>query len=86
MLLSVIWKVCLNGLFESLFCSIVLVGTRKEKFVRLNLVLLLVYWLSSSVLFLDVKFRFHSRLILLLKLLKNQFQGLLYRVDEVRTL
>ena len=29
-LISVIWNVCLNGLFRSLFCSIVLVGTRKS--------------------------------------------------------
>ena len=28
--ISVMWKVCLNGLFKSLFCSIVLVGTRKS--------------------------------------------------------
>ena len=28
--ISVMWKVCLNGLFKSLFCSIVLVGTRKN--------------------------------------------------------
>ena len=28
--ISVIWKVCLNGLFKSLFCSIVLVGTRNS--------------------------------------------------------
>ena len=28
--ISVLWKVCLNGLFKSLFCSIVLVGTRKS--------------------------------------------------------
>ena len=27
-LISVIWNVCLNGLFRILFCSIVLVGTR----------------------------------------------------------
>ena len=28
--ISVMWKVCLIGLFRSLFCSIVLVGTRKS--------------------------------------------------------
>ena len=28
-LISVMWKVCLNGLLMSLFCSIVRVGTRK---------------------------------------------------------
>ena len=28
--ISVIWNICLNGLFRSLFCSIVLVGTRKS--------------------------------------------------------
>ena len=28
--ISVMWKVCLNGLFKSLFCSIVLVGTRNS--------------------------------------------------------
>ena len=28
--ISVMWKVCLKGLFKSLFCSIVLVGTRKS--------------------------------------------------------
>ena len=27
-LISVIWKVCLNGLLKNLFCSIVRVGTR----------------------------------------------------------
>ena len=27
---SVMWDVCLEGLFKSLFCSIVLVGTRKS--------------------------------------------------------
>ena len=27
--ISVMWKVCSNGLFKSLFCFIVLVGTRK---------------------------------------------------------
>ena len=28
--ISVIWKVCLNGLLKKLFCSIVRVGTRKS--------------------------------------------------------
>ena len=28
--ISVKWKVCLNGLLMSLFCSIVRVGTRKK--------------------------------------------------------
>ena len=28
--ISVIWKVCLNGLLTSLFCSIVRVGTKKS--------------------------------------------------------
>ena len=28
--ISVMWKVCLNGLLKSLFCSIVLAGTRKN--------------------------------------------------------
>ena len=29
-LISVIWNICLNGLFKVLFCSIVLVGTRNN--------------------------------------------------------
>ena len=29
-LISVMWNVCLNGLFRILFCSIVLVGTRNS--------------------------------------------------------
>ena len=29
-LISVMWNVCLNGLFKILFCSIVQVGTRKS--------------------------------------------------------
>ena len=28
--ISVMWKACLNGLLMSLFCSIVLMGTRKS--------------------------------------------------------
>ena len=28
--ISVMWNVCLNGLFKSLFCSTVFVGTRKS--------------------------------------------------------
>ena len=32
--ISVIWKVCLNGLLKSLFCSIVRVGTRKVGFFQ----------------------------------------------------
>ena len=57
--ISVIWNVCLKGLFRSLFCSIVLVGTRKSWIFRnllmLSLVLLLVYWLFSRVSILDVE-------------------------------
>ena len=29
-LISVIWNICLNGLFKILFCSIVLVGRRNN--------------------------------------------------------
>ena len=29
-LISVIWKVCFNGLLKNLFCSTVRVGTRKS--------------------------------------------------------
>ena len=56
--ISVIWNICLNRLLRNLFCSIVLVGTRKVEFfynlLGLRLVLLLVYLWFLWVLVLGV--------------------------------
>ena len=89
--LSVIWKVCLNGLFKSLFCFPLFEWEQERavffhSFLRLSLVLSLACLLFLRVLILDVAFWFHSKwecywcLIPLRNLLKNQFQGLVFEI------
>ena len=48
--ISVMWKVCLNGLLMSLFCSIVRVGTRKRWIFHNSLRLILSRLLLLVVL------------------------------------
>ena len=87
--LSVIWNVCLNGLFKFLFCSIVLEGTRKSWIFpqfMLSLVLLLICWavLIGARVGYKVLISFQvgilNNFILLLSLLKNPFQDLVVEI------
>ena len=88
-LISVIWNICLNGLFK-IFALLFLWGEEIIGFFHslpmLILVLLLVYWRFQEVLVLGVIFLFHSMwecllcLILLLNQLKNQFQDLVVEI------
>ena len=55
-LISVICRVCLNGLLMSLFCSIVQMGTRKIWIFFHSLSRLIVYLLFYRVLVLAVEF------------------------------
>ena len=85
--ISVMLNICLKYLFHSLFCTIVRVGTRKNwifpKYVNLILPCAVANLLEVfNGIILDVEFLLHSKwgyiwyLILLLNLLKNQFQCL----------
>ena len=64
--MSVMWNICLKGLYKSLFCSIVRVGIRNDEFFHNLLDLYLVQWLVYMRFWkgkvLDVEFASHSKL------------------------
>ena len=63
--MSVIWKICLKGFLNSLFCSIVRVGTTKSwifpQFVKLDSCAVASLLVVLQGIILDVKLLFHSK-------------------------
>ena len=87
-LVSVIGKVCLNGLLKSLFCSIVRVGTRKSwifpHFVEVDLCAVASLLVERYYFGCKIYFSFHVGMLMMFdsarNLLKNQFQGLIFAI------